>query len=62
MFAIKIVLGEIAASTIAVGIVAGTVSVILMVFYKHKGWLENDDLSSTSNASGASKNKIKKFV
>ena len=61
MFAIEIVLGEIAASTVAVGIVAGTVSVILMVFYKHNGWLENDDLSSTTNASGASKKKIKKF-
>ena len=59
MFAIEIVLGEIAASTVAVGIVAGTVSVILMVFYKHNGWLENDELSSTSNASGASMKKIK---
>ena len=62
MFAIEIVLGKIAASTVAVGIVAGTVSVILMVFYKHNGWLENDDLSSASNASDVSKKKIKKFV
>merc|ERR1712018_365458 len=51
MFAIEVALGEIAVSTVAVGIVAGTVSVILMGFYKLNGWLENDSLTSTSGVS-----------
>ena len=46
MFAIEVVLGEIEVSTVAVGIVAGTVSVMLMLYYKSKGWLEYDKVSS----------------
>jgi len=57
MFAIEVALGEIAVNTVAVGIVAGTVSVILMGFYKLNGWLENDSLTSTI---GVSRKNVKK--
>ena len=57
MFAIEVALGEITVSTVAVGIVAGTVSVLLMGFYKLNGWLENDSIASTR---GVSKKNVKK--
>ena len=61
MFAIEVVLGEIEVSTVAVGIVAGTVSVMLMLYYKSKGLLENDKVSSTGNVNGASGKNVKKL-
>ena len=57
MFAIEVALGEITVSTVAVGIVAGTVSVLLMGFYKLNGWLENDFIASRR---GVSKKNVKK--
>ena len=61
MFAIEVVLGKITVSTVAVGIVAGTVSVVLMMLYKSKGWLENGDLSVANKKSNVSKKSVKKF-
>ena len=61
MFAIEVVLGKITVSTVAVGIVAGTVSVVLMMLYKTNGWLENDDLSVANRERSASKKSVKKF-
>ena len=61
MFAIEVVLGKITVNTVAVGIVAGTVSVVLMMLYKTNGWLENDDLSNVNRERSASKKSMKKF-
>ena len=61
MFAIEVVLGKITVNTVAVGIVAGTVSVVLMMLYKTNGWLENDDLSNANRERTASKKSVKKF-
>ena len=61
MFAIEVVLGKITVSTVAVGIVAGTVSVVLMMLYKTNGWLENGDLSVANRKSNVSKKSVKKF-
>ena len=61
MFAIEVVLGKITVSTVAVGIVAGTVSVVLMMLYKTNGWLENGDLSVANRKSNVSKKSLKKF-
>ena len=61
MFAIEVVLGKITVSTVAVGIVAGTVSVVLMMLYKTNGWLENGALSVANRESNVSKQSAKKF-
>ena len=59
MFAIEVILGEITVSTVAVGIVAGTVSVMLMMLYKLNGWLVNE-VSNKNKDSIASKKNTKK--
>ena len=61
MFAIEAVLGKITVNTVAFGIVAGTVSVVLMMLYKTNGWLENDDYSNANRERSASKKSVKKF-
>ena len=52
MFVIEIVLGEIAVSTVAVGIFAGTISVVLMLYYKLRGYLDYEHFISTTGAGG----------